>query len=50
MNLAAHQEAAYQAIIDVTIIRIVLIIAMRTDVAMEAMETEVMQKTLWTRK
>ena len=45
MNLAAHQEAAYQAIIDVTIIRIVLIIAMRPDVAMEAMATamEVME-------
>merc|ERR1719245_1090822 len=42
MNLAAHQEAAYQAIIDVTIIRTVLIIAMRMDVAttMEAMAME----------
>ena len=37
MNLSAHQEAAFQAIINVTIIRIVLIIAMRPDVAMEAM-------------
>ena len=45
MNLGAHQEAAYQAIIDVTIIKIVLIIAMRPDVAMEAMATamEVME-------
>lgn len=43
MNLAAHQEAAYQAIIDVTIIRIVVIIAMRPDVAMEATVMEVME-------
>ena len=43
MNLAAHQEAAYQAITDVTIIRIVLIIAMRPDVAMEAMAMEGME-------
>ena len=43
MNLAAHQEAAYQAIIDVTIIRIVPIIAMKPDVAMEATAMEVME-------
>ena len=45
MNLAAHQEDAYQAIIDVTIIRIVPIIAMKPDVAtaMEVMEMEVME-------
>ena len=43
MNLAAHQEDAYQAIIDVTIIRIVPIIAMRPDVAMEATAMEVME-------
>ena len=41
MNLAAHQEAAYQMNINVTIIRTVLIIAMRTDVAMEEMAMEV---------
>ena len=51
MNLAAHQENAYQAIIDVTIIRIVPIIAMKPDVAMEAtamevMEMEVIQKAV----
>ena len=51
MNLAAHQEDAYQAIIDVTIIRIVPIIAMKPDVAMEAtamevMEMEVIQKAV----
>ena len=43
MNLAAHREDAYQAIIDVTIIRIVPIIAMKPDVAMEAMAMEVME-------
>ena len=43
MNLAAHQEAAYQAIIDVTITRIVPIIAMKPDVAMEATAMEVME-------
>ena len=43
MNLAALQEAAYQAIIDVTIIRIVPIIAMKPDVAMEATAMEVME-------
>ena len=44
MNLSAHQEAAFQAIINVTTIRIVLIIAMRPDVAMtmEAMAMEAM--------
>ena len=42
MNLAACREDAYQAIISVTIIRIVPIIAMRPDVAMEATEMEVM--------
>lgn len=42
MNLAACREDAYQAIISVTIIRIVPIIAMRLDVAMEATEMEVM--------
>merc|ERR1719188_1861301 len=42
MNLSAHQEAAFQMIINVTIIRTVLIIAMRLDVAMtmEAMAME----------
>merc|ERR1712117_773553 len=40
INLAAHQEAAYQASIDVTIIRIVPIIAMKPGVAMEVMEME----------
>merc|ERR1712117_514748 len=41
-NLAAHQEAAFQAIINVTTIRIVLIIAMRPDesMTMEAMAME----------
>ena len=43
MNLAAHREDAYQAIIDVTIIRIVPIIAMKPDVAMEATAMEVME-------
>ena len=43
MNLAAHQEDAYQAIIDVTIIRIVPIIAMKPGVAMEATAMEVME-------
>ena len=43
MNLAAHREDAYQANIDVTIIRIVPIIAMKPDVAMEAMAMEVME-------
>ena len=51
MNLAAHREDAYQANIDVTIIRIVPIIAMKPDVAMEAtamevMEMEVIQKAV----
>ena len=51
MNLAACREDAYQAIIDVTIIRIVPIIAMKPDVAMEAtamevMEMEVIQKAV----
>ena len=48
MNLAAHQEDAYQAIIDVTIIRIVPIIAMKPDVAtaMEVMEMEVIHKAV----
>merc|ERR1712024_191377 len=35
MNLSAHQEAAFQMSGNVTIIRTVLIIAMRMDVAME---------------
>ena len=43
MNLAAHREDAYQANIDVTIIRIVPIIAMKPDVAMEATAMEVME-------
>ena len=43
MSLAARQEAAYQVIIDVTIIRIVPIIAMKPDVAMEAMEVMEME-------
>ena len=46
MNLAAHQENAYQAIINVTVRRIVPIIAMKTDVTTEATEMEVIQKTL----
>ena len=48
MNLAAHREDAYQAIIDVTIIRTVPIIAMKLDVAMEAtaMEMEVIHKAV----
>ena len=54
MNLGAHQDNAYLTIGNVTIIRTVLIIVMRTDVAMEAtvmeaMETEVIviQVTMW---
>ena len=47
MNLAAHREDAYQAIIDVTIIRIVPIIAMKPDVAMEATAMEVIQISMW---
>ena len=52
MNLGAHQDNAYLTIGNVTIIRTVLIIAMRLDVAMEAtvmeaMETEVIQITMW---
>ena len=52
MNLSAHQEAAFKLIGNVTIIRTALIIVMRTDVAMEAtameaMETEVIQITMW---
>ena len=43
MNLDAHQENACQAFIDVTIIRIVLIIAMKTDVTMEATTIKVIQ-------
>ena len=46
MNLAAHREDAYQAIIDVTIIRIVPIIAMKPGVAMEVMEMEVIHKAV----
>ena len=46
MNLAAHQENAYQAIINVTVRRIVPIIAMKTDVTTEATAMEVIQKTL----
>ena len=46
MNLAAHQENAYQAIINVTVRRIVPIIAMKTDVTTEATEMEVMQIAL----
>ena len=46
MNLAAHREDAYQAIIDVTIIRIVPIIAMKPDVAMEATAMEVIHKAV----
>ena len=42
MNLSAHQEAAFKLIGNVTIIRTVLIIAMKLDVAMtmEAMAME----------
>ena len=49
MNLAAHQENAYQAILMtlyVTVRRIVPIIAMKTDVTTEATAMEVIQKTL----
>ena len=46
MNLAAHQENAYQAIINVTVRRIVPIIAMKMDVTMEATEMEVIQTPL----
>ena len=42
MNLGAHQDNAYLTIGNVTIIRTVLIIVMRTDVAMEGMTMEVM--------
>ena len=48
MNLAAHRENAYQAVIDVTMNRIVPIIAMKTDVTMEAMAImEVIQISMW---
>ena len=46
MNLAAHQENAYQAIINVTVRRIVPIIAMKMDVTTEATAMEVIQISL----
>ena len=46
MNLAAHRENAYQAVIDATMNRIVPIIAMKRDVTTEATAMEVIQIAL----